>query len=149
MLGRVDGGFSSRWQPWLLPGVLFLGLVGTLVELVLLEHYEDPWQLVPLALIPLAVVAVGWYLRSPTFVSRSVLQVTMTSFVAAGLIGVVLHMRGAAEFQLDIDPTMDRWTLLVKTLRAKAPPALAPGLMIQLGLIGFILTLTKESDHGR
>ena len=147
MLRGMDVGFPARWQHWLLPGVLLLGLVGTLVELVLLDHYEDPWQLVPLALIALAVVVVGWYLRRPTFASRSVLQVTMTSFVAAGLIGVVLHMRGAAEFQLDIDPTMDRWTLLVKTLRAKAPPALAPGLMIQLGLIGFILTLTKESRH--
>ena len=124
--------------------VLFIGLVGTAVELVLLEHYEDPWQLVPLTLIAVALVTAVWYTRTRTTGSRSALQITMALFVAAGLVGVVLHLQGAAEFQLEIDPTMDRWTLLTKALRAKAPPALAPGLMIQLGLIGFVLTLTKE-----
>jgi hypothetical protein len=43
-----------------------------------------------------------------------------------------------------IDPAMDGWTLTKKIFHAKAPPALAPGLMIQLGLIGLAFTFTKE-----
>src|SRR5215467_16323249 len=35
---------------WIL-GILLLGLLGTVTELVLLEHYEEPLQFVPLVLI--------------------------------------------------------------------------------------------------
>jgi hypothetical protein len=31
---------------------------------------------------------------------------------------------------------MSNWELLEKILRAKAPPLLAPGMMLQLGLLG-------------
>jgi len=31
---------------------------------------------------------------------------------------------------------MSTWELLEKILRAKAPPLLAPGMMLQLGLLG-------------
>ncbi len=44
---------------WIL-GVLVLGLVGTVVELVLLEHYEEPLQYVPLVLIAAAVGVLAW-----------------------------------------------------------------------------------------
>jgi len=148
MLWMMATRVGSRLRLWL-AGVLALGLAGTVVELLLLEHYEDGWQFVPLVLIGIALVAVPWHVLGPTPANRAVLQVLMTTFMAAGVIGVMLHMQGAAEFQREIDPAMDRWTLLTKTLRAKAPPALAPGLMIQLGLIGFILTFTKESHHER
>ncbi len=31
---------------------------------------------------------------------------------------------------------MSNWELMEKVLRAKAPPLLAPGMMLQLGLLG-------------
>jgi hypothetical protein len=144
MLESMLNGVGSKLQRWL-AGVLMFGLVGTIVELLLLEHYEDAWQFVPLTLIALGMITVPWHFLRPTAATRAVLQVLMATFMAAGLIGVMLHVQGAAEFQREIDPTMDAWTLLTKALHAKAPPALAPGLMIQLGLIGLALTFTKES----
>ena len=40
------------------------------------------------------------------------------------------------EFQLEVQPELSGSTLLWKVLQAKTPPALAPGVMAQLGLIG-------------
>jgi len=60
----------------------------------------------------------------------------MGLFVLAGFVGVVAHFHGSAEYQLELNPDMSNWELLEKVLRAKAPPLLAPGMMLQLGLLG-------------
>jgi hypothetical protein len=120
---------------WIL-GVLVLGLLGTVTELILLEHYEQPMQFVPLALIVLALAALGWHFARDDLASRRALQVVMALFVLAGFVGSIVHFLGSAEFQLELDPSMSTWDLIVKVMRAKAPPVLAPGMMLQLGLLG-------------
>ena len=60
----------------------------------------------------------------------------MMLFVLAGFAGFVAHFVGSAEFQLDLNPQMSTWELVEKVLHAKAPPLLAPGMMLQLGLLG-------------
>ena len=62
----------------------------------------------------------------------------MGFFLIAGALGVVLHYRGNLAMQLDMDPGQPAWGLFWKVMRAKAPPALAPGAMAQLGLLGLI-----------
>ena len=64
------------------------------------------------------------------------LQIVMALFVVAGFVGVAAHFNGSAEFQLDLDPEIGTWELLEKVMRAKAPPLLAPGMMLQMGLLG-------------
>jgi hypothetical protein len=63
----------------------------------------------------------------------------VAAIVSAG-IGFVLHYRANAEFQLDIDPSARGPALWMKVLRAKAPPALAPGVLAHLGLLGLAYT---------
>lgn len=120
---------------WIL-GILLLGLLGTVTELVLLEHYEQPLQLVPLVLIAAAVAATAWEFRRHDMASRRTMQIVMALFVLAGFAGFVAHFHGSAEYQLELNPDMGNWELLGKILRAKAPPLLAPGMMLQLGLLG-------------
>ena len=120
---------------WIL-GVMVLGLLGTVTELVLLEHYEQPLQFVPLVLIAAAVAVLAWEVKRHDAASRRALQVVMGLFVLAGFVGFVAHFLGSAEFQLDLNPQMSTWELIEKVLRAKAPPLLAPGMMLQLGLLG-------------
>ena len=129
--------------------VLALGLVGTEAELLLLEHYEDPWQLVPLFLIALAMAVMVWHSRRQDAASLRALRIIMALFLVAGLAGLALHFRGAAEFQLEIDPAMGIWDLVKKVMRAKAPPVLAPGVMLQLGLIGLAYALSNSRDKRR
>jgi hypothetical protein len=68
--------------------------------------------------------------------SLRALQIVMALFVLAGFIGVGAHFQGSAEFQLELDPSIGTWDLVQKILHAQAPPLLAPGMMLQLGLIG-------------
>ena len=119
-------------------GVLALGLVGTGIELVLLEHYETAVQFVPLVSVALALAVLAWHKVKGDALSIRALQALMVLFVMAGIAGAGFHFRGAAEFQLEIDPSQSRWTIFKKVMRAKAPPVLAPGLMIQLGLVGLV-----------
>ena len=64
----------------------------------------------------------------------------MLGFVVAGLAGVYYHYRANLEFQLETDPSLAGSALLWRVLAAKAPPALAPGVMIQFGLLGLAYT---------
>lgn len=118
--------------------LLLFGLAGTIVELLLLEHYEEGFQLVPLGLIAAAMAVIAWHVARPNARSVRALQVVMLFFLLAGGLGVVLHFRGAAEFQLEMDKSQHGWPLFQKAMRAKDPPVLAPGLMMQLGLIGLL-----------
>jgi uncharacterized membrane protein len=116
--------------------ILVLGLLGTVTELVLLEHYEQPLQFVPLVLIVAAVGVLWWEFRRHDVASRRATQIVMALFVLAGFVGFAAHFQGSAEYQLELNPDMSNWELLEKILRAKAPPLLAPGMMLQLGLLG-------------
>jgi predicted membrane channel-forming protein YqfA (hemolysin III family) len=120
---------------WVL-GLLVLGLVGTVTELLLLGHYEQPMQLVPIVLIAIALAVVVWHVLRHDTASLRTLQVVMALFVLAGFAGVAAHFHGSVEFQLDLNPDMSTWELVEKVLRAKAPPVLAPGMMLQFGLLG-------------
>ena len=124
----------------LLLAILVLGLAGTAIELVLLEHYEDSAQLLPLFFIGLAFAAIVGHLVAAGPGSVLFLRAVMAFLVLSGVLGVVLHYRGSLEFQLEMDPTQSGWALFTKVLHAKAPPALAPGVMAQLGLIGLVYT---------
>lgn len=122
----------------LLMAVLAVGLAGTWIELVLLAHYEEPWQVLPLVVIALAMGALAWFVVRPGAVSGRALQIVMALCIVSGAAGTALHMRGAAEFQLEVDPSLPRWKLFTKVIRAQSPPALAPGMLVQLGLVGLV-----------
>jgi len=120
--------------------LLALGLAGTTVELLLLDHAESPLQLLPFIVIGLSAASIVWHLASPRGVTVRAIQIAMALMIIAGLTGLVLHYRGSLEFQIDIDPKQSGWELFKKVVRAKAPPALAPGVMAQLGLLGLTYT---------
>ena len=116
--------------------ILLIGLAGTATELLLLKHDEEPAQLIPLVLIGIAFVALAWHAIDERRTSLRLVQTTMVLFVVAGMLGTYLHYRANVAFQLEVDPAVSGRALLVKALTAKTPPALAPGSMSQLGLIG-------------
>jgi hypothetical protein len=148
--GRPKVGNDSvveRLRLWVL-GVLVLGLVGTVVELILLEHYEQALQFVPLVLIAMGVVVLLWHAVRPDTASLRTLQTVMGLFVLAGFAGMAAHFNGSAEYQLELNPEMSNWELLEKILHAKAPPLLAPGMMMQMGLLGLAYAFTDIRYRG-
>jgi hypothetical protein len=74
----------------------------------------------------------------PTRATVRLFQLGTALAVAAGLVGLSLHYRGNAEFELESDATVKGVALVWAALRG-ATPALAPGAKVQLGLLGLIL----------
>lgn len=145
---KVDAdSIVERLRLWVL-GVLVLGLVGTVTELILLEHYEQALQFVPLVLIGLGVAVLAWHAMRHDTASLRALQIVMGLFVLAGFAGMAAHFNGSAEYQLELNPDMDKWELLDKIVHAHAPPLLAPGMMMQMGLLGLAYAFTDIRYRG-
>jgi cation transport ATPase len=136
---KEEGRTISIIRAFLL-AILLLGLVGSGAELLLLNHVESLLQWIPVVLILLSFVALGWHAVRRTPASTRAIQGTMVAFIAAGLAGFYFHYQGSAEFKLESNPSLAGWQLFWEAIRGKAPPALAPGVMIQLGLIGLAYT---------
>ena len=119
--------------------LLVVFMVGTAADLMLLDHHEGIWQLVPLVLVALGVVCAAWSSRGGSS-ALTAMRILMVLFVAAGFMGMVLHFLGNREFQHEMDPALAGWPLIVKVMTSKAPPALAPASMIQMGLLGLLYT---------
>jgi hypothetical protein len=129
----------------LLLGTLLIGLTGTAIELLLLKHHEGPIQLVPLVSIALGLTTIGWHLVWRSRASVRAVQGVMVLFLVSGAAGIVFHFRANLQYQREFDATLHGRALVWQALRAKVPPALAPGVMVQLGLIGLAYTCCRRS----
>jgi hypothetical protein len=118
---------------------LVLGMLGTAAELLLLQHYEDPWQLAPLVLIAAALIVLALHGVSGSRATVRGIQAVMALFIVSGVIGAGLHYNANSEFELEMNPALVGFELFRESLSG-ATPALAPGTMIQLGLIGLAYT---------
>ena len=124
----------------MLLSVLVLGLVGVGTELVFLNHLESASQILAPALVGIALAAVLAHVIQRGAVSVRVLQLVMVVFIATGVLGMYYHYAANVEFQREMDPSLAGMALFWKAMSAKTPPALAPGSMAQLGLIGLAYT---------
>lgn len=124
----------------LLLAIVSLGAAGTLTELLLLAHYDGAFQLIPTVLLAACLVIIAWHATRPSVATVRLLQGTMLLLLAAGTAGVAFHFNGAAQFQLEIDPSLTRGALFAKVIRVHAPPLLAPASLVQLALVGLIHT---------
>lgn len=120
--------------------VLLLGLAGLGAELLFLKHDESAAQLIAPGLIAAALLTLAWHLVERGPASVRALQFTMALFVGAGALGLYFHYGANVEFQHEMDPSLRGMALFWKAMAAKTPPALAPGSMTQLGLIGLAYT---------
>lgn len=125
-------------------GIFLLGVAGISGELLLMGHYEDFYQQIPLALSALSLAGVAAVLVRPGRGTVNLFRVIMAFFILSGMIGAILHFQVNIEFQLEMDPSLQSVNLYRKAILAKTPPALAPGAMIQLGLIGLAYTFRSN-----
>jgi hypothetical protein len=116
-----------------------VGVVGTIPELVLLNHLEDWKQWIPVVLLGLGLPLAAWHWRRPGRSSVRSFRWLGVLYVASGVVGVWFHLRGNLEFQRELDPTLAGWPLWQEVL-AHGAPALAPGTMVWFGLLAMLLT---------
>ena len=119
--------------------IFVLGTVGLGTELLLLGHFEEWRQQIPLALLACGLVLVAMRLLYRGAIILRLFRWTMLTFVLGGMVGLWFHLSSNMEFELEMYPTLSGLELLSKALGG-AMPALAPGALVQLGLIGFLYT---------
>lgn len=127
-------------------GILILGHFGLGAELLLLEHTERPAQWIPVVLLGLGLVAIVARLVRPGGAALGVLSGVMLLDLVAGGVGIALHYRGNVEFARELTPGLGGVALVGKALTG-AFPALAPGALIQLGLVGLAYVYRHPLRH--
>lgn len=138
----------------ILLGILALGMVGIGAELALLGHFEEWWQRLPLVVLAGGLASAVLVATRPSHGTLMALRAVMGISVLSGVLGLWRHYVGNAEFELEMYPTIGGFELFRKAVTG-ATPALSPGAMILLGLLGLALTYghpalggTEESHQG-
>lgn len=137
-------------EPWrrLAQYLLLFGIVGVAVELVLLEHFEEPWQWTPITLLAVGLISSSFLACRPTPRVLRTQQLLMCTYLLAAGLGIFFHMKSNVEFELELHPSMAGLELVIETLKG-AMPALAPGAMAQLGLLGLLICYRHPAREGR
>jgi hypothetical protein len=103
-------------------------LVGTVVELWLINHSETFVQLIPLILCGLGLIAVCAALLRPRRATLLVLRACMGLVAAGGLFGLYQHIENNLGFHRELHPNASTGELLMGALGG-ANPLLAPGIL--------------------
>lgn len=119
--------------------IVLFGIVGLEIELAFLRHADSFAKWIPhICLLVGLVITIAVYLSPKRPVLRT-FQGIMVIYLLVGALGVYFHLRGNIEFAIERDPSLSGLKLFWKAIRG-ATPALAPGALAQLGLLGLIYT---------
>jgi hypothetical protein len=119
--------------------IVVASLIGIETELILLDHIKPVLQLVPVISIVLGVGSISWYAITRNARMMRIFQGTMFLCVFSGFLGIVLHLAFDIATVQKKDKTLQGYELLRAAVNSTAPP-LAPGAMIQIGLLGLAYT---------
>ena len=111
-------------------------MIGTLLELYLLNHYENTLQLIPVFCIAIALINSGVVFFRRSKVTSNIFKGVLLLTSLSGIYGVFLHLQANYEFEQEIKPSANFWELFLESISG-AFPALAPLSMVVLALIGY------------
>jgi hypothetical protein len=130
--------------------LVFIGIIGLIAELLLQKHFDSATQVIPLASLGAGLATTIIVVLKPGSASLRAFTIVMIVFVLSGVLGLVLHFKGNMEFALERTPELGGMKLVWKSLTG-ATPALAPGALAQLGLLGLAWSYrhpARRSDSG-
>lgn len=140
----------ARLRGWSLRQLVFaiivIGSVGLLMELLLIDHMETWIQWIPIVVLLAGLASCIWIARRPGKAAFRTFQTIMAGFIVAGVAGLYFHYAGNVEFAIERDATLTGVRLMWKSLRG-ATPALAPGALAQIGLLGLAYTYTHPANR--
>jgi hypothetical protein len=117
--------------------LLALGSIGLISELVLLEHYDETQQFIPLVLLTLTLVSILWHWLDGRKPSLRAFQVVMLLLIIGGTAGLLFHLGANYEFEKELNPDSTGMEFWLEVVRGDMP-TLAPGTLIQFGLLGLL-----------
>jgi hypothetical protein len=113
--------------------------IGTVVELLLVEHRENLVQMIPFMLSGLGLISVLAVLLRPQRTTLRTLQIVMVLNILGSLFGVYEHVEHNMAFALEIRPNTTISAAFWEALSG-ANPLLAPGILALAGMIALAAT---------
>ena len=139
---------TYRLRKVLVLALLFM-MIGSLLELYLLDHYEDSWQLIPILSVGTTLVTLLILFFKKTTKVVNLFKAVLILTALSGVYGVYLHLQSNFEFEQDMKPTASFWQLITDSLSG-ALPTLAPMSLVVLACIGYsylILIQQQQQQH--
>ena len=120
---------------------LIFFLFGSLIELYLINHYEDTFQIIPIFClgVSLGSLIILYFRVSKFTINLFKASLLVISFV--GLLGVILHLNSNFQFEKEMKPSSSTMDLFIESLSG-ALPALAPLNLVLLAMVGYSYVLT-------
>lgn len=117
-------------------GFIFLGSV---IELIFVEHYESTIQLVPFGLSAIGLIIVLIALYEGGRRALQWLRYIMIFIAVGGVFGVYEHLEHNYEFAVEIEPNITAGKAIVEALYG-ASPLIAPGILCLGALLAYAAT---------
>lgn len=120
--------------------------LGSIVELILLEHYEETLQWIPFitsGLGLIAVITIKLYLNKKTV---RFFQSVMALTAVVSLVGIWLHFQSNLSFIQEINPSFTLLESIWPALKG-SHPLLAPGILFLGGILGLAATYKHPILH--
>ena len=137
---------TYRLKKVLVLALLFM-MIGSLLELYLLDHYEDSWQLIPILSVGTTLVTLLILFFKKTTKVVNLFKAVLILTALSGVYGVFLHLQSNFEFEQDMKPTATNLELITDSLSG-ALPTLAPMSLVVLACIGYsYLILIQQQQH--
>lgn len=128
----------ERYRAFLLGLAAFM-CVGTVIELWLAGHTQQPLQFVPFILCALALAAILATFLRPTPRTLWSLRVVMGTLMLGSLIGMYEHLTGNWEILLETKPNLAAAEMFWDALKGAAP-MLAPGILTLVAVLAIAAT---------
>lgn len=127
--------------------IFLIGTSGTATELWLLEHVEEIQQWVPLAFLIAGLLAGIWVAVAKGRGAVLALRGVAFLYLPVAIAGIYFHLQSNVEFERELRPSIAGMELVMESLKG-AMPALAPGAMAQLGLLGLLVCFRHPALSG-
>ena len=121
-------------------------LLGTFVELYLINHYTDIFQIIPIVCVAISFFSFLVLIFKVTRLTLKLFKFTLLSNSLIGLLGVFFHLNSNYEFEKEMKPSSDSWGLFVESLSG-ALPALAPLNLVILSMVGYSYILILKQNQ--
>jgi hypothetical protein len=109
--------------------------IGSIFELILLDHHEETLQWVPFIVSGIGFIMVGavWFTPSPTAIKA--FRWVMAGVALTSIVGIGLHFNGNLEFTREINPSYSLAESIWPAMKGSYP-LLAPGILFLAGILG-------------
>jgi len=134
----AEDSVAQRLRRFLL-GVVAAIFVGTVLELLLIGHYEDLLQWTPFIASGVGLILAGTIWFTPTEPKIWVFRWGMGIIALSSFVGMYLHFSGNLAFAREIHPSFTFWQSLWAAFTG-SNPIMAPGILFLAGLLGIAST---------